>query len=491
MILTLVYQFRQNIFHLNKLPMNNRTLLQFCASLLLIFSLFIVSCREEDDQVSDHKLVANYSSEAALEWNKLFLKIERYAAGYRPGPAPRSLGYMGLAAYEACVTGMPDYNSLETEFNGLNIPNIESGKEYHWPSVVHGVYSVMFPYFFTQEPPADVRSEWNVLKNKLDQKYAAEVGFEIFNRSKAYGESVGLAVWEWSTTDPYGHDAYKNPFGNYTTNETYNWEDHYDGPGDWTPTAPGPTSPMGPFFGKARGFAIKESEKICLPPSHYYMEYSEDPHSEYYAEALQAYTKNAATDYNIEWVGEFWSDDLLNLTFSPGPRWIAIGNQVIEKENSNLETSLETYAKVGMAINDAAVGAWASKYRYNVERPVTYINKVIDPTYKSNLDNPITGDVGFVPPFPAYPSGHSTMGGAGAEALASVFGYSYGMTDNCHLGRTEFEGVPRTFSSFKEMADENAWSRVVLGTHWYMDCLEGVRFGTEIGRKVNNLPWKK
>jgi hypothetical protein len=182
------------------LRMKSHKLLLYLLPIVLCFSLFVVSCKEEDDQVSDQKLVANYNAEAPLEWNKLFLEIERYAAGYRPGPAPRALGYMGLAAYEACVTGMPDYNSLETQFNGLNIPNIESGKEYHWPSVVHGVYSIMMPYFFTQEPPAGVRSDWDVLKNKLDQKYSAEAGTEVFNRSKAYGEAVGLAVWEWSTT---------------------------------------------------------------------------------------------------------------------------------------------------------------------------------------------------------------------------------------------------------------------------------------------------
>ncbi|MBK9108299.1 MAG: phosphatase PAP2 family protein [Saprospiraceae bacterium] len=116
---------------------------------------------------------------------------------------------------------------------------------------------------------------------------------------------------------------------------------------------------------------------------------------------------------------------------------------------------------------------------------------MIDPNYKPNLDNPLTGDVGFTPPFPAYPSGHSTMGAAGAEALASVFGYSYSMTDRCHEGRVEFEGVPRTFGSLYEMALENAWSRVLLGVHWRMDCDEGVRYGTVIGRKINALPWKK
>jgi membrane-associated phospholipid phosphatase len=471
--------------------MNSRKLLLFAASLLLFCSLFIVSCTEEDDQVSDHKLVADYSAEAALEWNKLFLEIERYANGYRPGPAPRALGHLGLAAYEACITGMPGYNSLENHFNGLNIPNVEPGKEYHWPSVVHGVYSIMMPNFFTQEPPTSVRNQWDVLVNTLNQKYQAEAGTELFNRSKAYGEAVGLAIWEWSTTDPYGHEAYKNPFGNYTTNESYDWAAHYDGPGDWEPHAPGPTSPMGPFFGKVRTFSLKESDKLALPPSHYYMDYSENIQSEYYSQALQTYTKNAALDYTVEWIGEFWSDDLVGLTFSPGPRWVAIGNQIIEKGNVDLERALEAYAKTGMALNDAAVACWNSKYHYNIERPVTYIKKFIDPTYIPNLNNPLTGDVGFTPPFPAYPSGHSTMGGAGAEALASVFGYAYGMTDNCHLGRTEFEGTPRTFGSLYEMAVENSWSRVLLGVHWKMDCEEGVRFGTVIGRKVNALPWKK
>jgi len=471
--------------------MNYRSLLKFCAALLLFSSLFIVSCTEEDDQISVQGLVASYDAEAALEWNKLFLEIERYASGYRPGPAPRALGHLGLAAYEACVTGMPGYNSLENQFNGLNIPNIDPKAEYHWPSVVHGVYTIMMPNFFTEAPPASVKNQWDVLVNSLNQKYTTEVGAEVFNRSKTYGEAVGLAVWEWSKTDPYGHEAYKNPFGNYSTNESYDWEANYDGPGDWVPTVPGPTSPMGPFFGKVRTFALKDSEKLTLPPSAYFMEYNENPNSEYYSQALQVYTKNAETDYVTEWVGEFWSDDLLNLTFSPGPRWVAIGNQVIEKDEVNLERALEAYAKVGMALNDAAVGAWNSKYHYNVERPDTYIKKVIDPTYVPNLNNPLTGDIGFTPAFPAYPSGHSTMGAAGAEALASVFGYAYSMTDNCHLNRSEFEGVPRTFGSFYEMALENAWSRVLLGVHWRMDCDEGVRFGTVIGRRVNALPWKK
>jgi hypothetical protein len=476
--------------------MNQRKLLLLLSSLTIMLTVLMVGCKEEDPVGISQQLVKDYDAEAALEWNKLFLSVERYAEGYRPGPAPRALGLMGLAAYEASITGMPSYNSLESRFPGLTIPNVEPNADYHWPTVVHSVYSTMMPSVFDWNIskgniPAGVLSEWQALENTLNQKYQSEAGEAVFNRSKAYGESVGLAVWEWSTTDPYGYRAHENPFGNPATNETYWWDQHYDSPGDWEPHTPGPTSPMGPFFGKARTFALKESEKLSLPPSAYFMEYSENVHSEYYSQALQTYTKNAATDYQVEWIGEFWSDDLVGLTFSPGPRWVAIANQVIEDEDVELERALEAYAKVGMALNDAAVGCWNSKFYYNVERPVTYIHKFIDPDYKPNLDNPITGDVGFTPPFPAYPSGHSTMGGAGAEALASVFGYAHSMTDNCHLGRTEFEGTPRTYGSFYEMAVENSVSRILLGVHWKMDCEEGVRYGTTIGRKVNALPWRK
>lgn len=459
---------------------------------LLLLSLFIVSCNRDEDDTLKSKLVAEFDAEAQLEWNHLFLDVERYAAGYRPGPAPRSLAYMGLASYEACITGMPGYNSMESLYSGsgLNIPDTDPKLDYHWPTVVNAVYATMMPKFFV-DVDADLKAKITALADQLDDKYQAEAGQKIYEQSKAYGASVADAVWTWATTDAYGHNAYKNPFGNFETNESYDWQAHYSAPGDWEPTFPGPGNPMGPFFGKARAFALASNEKLALPPSTYFMEYSEEPNSEYYSQALQVYTKNAELDYNTEWIGEFWSDDLLNLTFSPGPRWTAIANQVITAEGASLETALETYVKVGMALNDAAVGCWNSKFHYNIERPDTYIKKVIDPSYKPNLYNPITGDEGVTPSFPAYPSGHSTMGAAGAEALASVFGYSYAMTDRCHETRSEFEGKPRSFGSFYEMALENAWSRVLLGVHWRMDCDEGVRFGTVIGRRVNQLPWKK
>jgi membrane-associated phospholipid phosphatase len=245
---------------------------------------------------------------------------------------------------------------------------------------------------------------------------------------------------------------------------------------------------MGGVWGGARTFAIRESDKICRPP----LPYSTATNSDLYSQALEVYAQNTPTlSYEDEWVGEYWSDDLVNLTFSPGPRWTAILDQVLALEKSNLETAVYANAKIGIALNEAAVACWKSKYHYNVERPQSYINRVIDPNWKPALYNPLTGDEGVTPSFPAYPSGHSTMGAAGAEILGDVFGYAYAMSDYCHEGRTEFEGKARAYGSFLEMAQENAWSRVPLGVHFRMDCEEGVSLGTRVGRIVNQMGWQK
>jgi hypothetical protein len=457
--------------------MRKQTLGIFVLVLALIVT--VSSCKKDGIDPVKSNPVASYDAEAALKWNLHFLNVERYAAGYRPGPAPRALAYLGLATYEACVPGMPSYNSLAHRYAGLSVPPLLYD-EVHWPTVVHAIYENMIPKFFPN-PPAHVQTEMQNLILSLNTKYLAEAGAAVFNNSRAYGNAVAEAVWAWSATDAAGHDAYKDPFGSYDPFAVYKK------PGDWLPTTPGPQQPMYPEWGKARTFAISQDQKVSKPP----IPYSESPSSEFYSQALEVYAQNTPTlPYNVKWIGEFWSDDLLNLTFSPGPRWMAIANQVIEKEGSSLETAIEAYTKVGMALNDAAVACWHSKYLYNVERPETYIQRLIDPNWDCNLNNPITGDQGFTPPFPAYPSGHSTMGAAGAEALASVFGYAYSMTDRCHEFRNEFIGVPRTFGSFYEMAQENAWSRVLLGVHFRMDCDEGVRHGTVIAREVNRLPWK-
>ena len=454
--------------------------------LLCIFFLCatVISCKKDNldsDKSNQFRTVSDYPNDVTYEWNELFLQIERYAAGFRPGPAPRATAYLGLSAYEGVVAGMPEFNSFNEYWAGFKVPAADVNKEYHWPLVINASYEYLMPKFFGKATQEQLNLISTTAK-RFNEKYKSEISSDVYDRSVNRGREVAEAVWNYSKTDAVGHDHYLDPF------QKYDWQKAFKKDGDWRPTFPGPGAPMGGVWGGARTFSLKDDQKICKKP----IPYSADPKSHLYAQAVEVFAQNTPTlSYEAEWVGEFWSDDLVNLTFSPGIRFLAIGDQVLKLEKSSLETAVWMTAMVGIASNDAGIACWNSKYFYNVERPETYIKRLIDPSWEPALQNPLSGDRGISPSFPAYPSGHSTMGAAGAEALGFIFGYNYGMTDNCHKNRVEFEGTPRTFSSFYEMSLENAWSRVPLGVHFRMDCEEGVRYGTEIGRAAHRLPWKK
>lgn len=446
------------------------------------------------------------NNDVYVRWNTLFMDIDRYAKGYRPGPAPRALAYMGFAAYEAILPGIPENNSLANLYVGLSIPEAETDVEYYWPAVVNECYYTMMQrYFFhMQNEYAQLFGKIELLRNELRTEYRKQISADLLDRSAKRGQDVGLAVYEWSATDANSHNGFLDPQpASYIPPV---------GPGLWQPTFPDYNKAVFPYWGKARVFALKESDKLAEKP----IPFSENTQSLFFHQAEEVYkTVNLINNYDPKnqneanlayrqkWIAEFWSDDILKETFSPPTRLMAIANQVVEREKTDLATCAELYAKLGMAMNDCGVSVWYSKYYYNVERPTSYIRRVLSKTYPDAanflpiLENAPAGIQGFTPPFPAYPSGHSGFGGAGGKILSSFFEFNrshpgtYSFTDNCHKDRSEFIGTPRSFSSFKEMANEDAYSRIPLGVHFRMDCDEGLRMGEVAAQRVLELPWKK
>lgn len=445
--------------------------------LLVGVAMFYTACDpdNDDDFNLETAQAADYSGEVVTVWNEVFMEVERFAEGYRPGPAPRALAYLGLSAYEATVTAMPDYNSMEGLYKdqGLDIPNVEQNVAYHWPSVVNASYGFLMKKFFPHVSP-ELRFRIQSTETQFDIQFLEEEGIprDMFERSKAYGRSVAEAVYNWSATDPIGHEAFKNPRPSDYVPPT--------GEGKWQPTYPDLSAGLFPAWGQARAFAINEADKLALPP----LPFSEALGSPLRQQAMEVYNKNTpGLSYEDQWIAEYWSDDAVGLTFAPPTRFMSIANQVLEAKDADLELSVYTMAKVGMALNDAGVACWHSKYYYNIERPVSYLRRVVDLGWEPHL--------WFTPSFPAYPSGHATFGASASEVLTDIFGDKYAMIDRSHEGRVEFLGIPRSFNSFYEMAEENAYSRIPLGVHFRMDSEEGVRHGYAIGRKVNQLPWKK
>jgi hypothetical protein len=196
--------------------------------------------------------------------------------------------------------------------------------------------------------------------------------------------------------------------------------------------------------------------------------YDEAPGSEFHSHALEVYETSRRLTEEQKLIARFWSDDPM-LTFTPAGHWISIVIQIAERDALPVEVISSTLAKLGVAQADAFISCWATKFRYNLLRPVTYIKRHIDPAWEPLL---------ITPPFPEYTSGHSTQSGAASTVLASVLGEDFAFEDATHVD----EGLPvRSFPSFAAAAEEAAISRLYGGIHFRFGNERGLEQGRAVG----------
>ena len=149
--------------------------------------------------------------------------------------------------------------------------------------------------------------------------------------------------------------------------------------------------------------------------------------------------------------------------------------QIARNDGLPIERQVDAVARLGIAVSDGFIVNWRDKYKYDLLRPLTYIRRVIDPKWEALLNTP---------PFPEYPSGHSTQSGAAATVLSAALGDPYPFTDTTH----EDDGLPaRPFPDFRTAANEAGISRLYGGIHFRSAIEQGLAQGDCVGGFVNRL----
>jgi hypothetical protein len=242
------------------------------------------------------------------------------------------------------------------------------------------------------------------------------------------------------------------------------------GEGLWEPVAS--EKALHPYWGENRPFLQVNKNIDPGPPT----PYSTSTDSNFHEEAMEVYDAVINRTDDQEQIAFFWTDDP-NATYTPAGHFLSIYLQTVKEENSKLEHIAYGWVKLGLAVNDAFISCWQSKFHYNYIRPITYIQNHVDAGWIPMI---------IPPPFPEYTSGHSVQAGAAVEVLTDLFGDNYAFTDHTHddldLGLS-----PRYYSSFYDCADEAAMSRLYGGIHFMPAISIGVDQGKQIGENVNNL----
>lgn len=195
-------------------------------------------------------------------------------------------------------------------------------------------------------------------------------------------------------------------------------------------------------------------------------------------------------------IGIFWAYDGTPSLCAPPRLYNQIALQIADQMGSDAIETARLLTLLNVAMADAGIAIWESKYYYDFWRPVTAIREAdpgAGPTGAGDGNADTTGDPSFsplgapasnlagpnfTPPFPAYPSGHAGFGGALFQTLRRFYG-----TDDIPFTfvSDEFNGVtrandgsvrallPRSFSSLSQAEEENFQSRIYLGIHWQFD----------------------
>lgn len=400
----------------------------------------------------------DFGHEVATAWMDRALKLIKTTSGFTPPVASRALGYVGVTLYQSLVVGMPGYRSL-ARHNSM-YPHINGSGGLAWPLVANSALSTILTLLF---PTATLpeRKANAVLRKSLEQQHSVGVDATMAARSIRRGTLMAKAVYTWSMTDG-GHQAYSNNFPAYTVPT---------GPQYWVPTPPAfQPVPLQAYWGNNRCFAIGHGEGVVIDPP---TEYSEVEGSPFHQLGTEVYETSMNLTPDQTAIAVFWGDG--GGTITPPGHSISTATQVIREMNLSLGEAAEAYAKVGMAVADAFIQCWYAKYKWNLLRPVTYIQRVIEPTWLPLL---------ATPPFPEHGSGHSTQSGAAAQVLTDLFGDGYAYTDDTHAGVYP----ARSFSSFHEAAEEAAVSRLYGGIHYSTGNNLALTAGRSIGQMVSAIP---
>jgi hypothetical protein len=437
------------------------TKLSYCA---IVIMLLMSSCSSDKDMIEPELISPDqYNSEVVVRWFNLIKVLTTETTGYTPPVAARAFGYTGVALYEAVQVGAANKLSLSGKLNGLNLEtNFIEGLEYHWPTVANTTIANMTKYFYSN---ASLNNYTSILEleSEFNNQFSNEIDEDVINRSIAFANDLTDQILLWSSTD----GGYGAQFNNFPVEY-----EPLPGVQFWKPTALNQRA-LQPYWGNNRPFISLNVENSIpvAPPA-----YSTDVNSVYYIRALEVYNvvNNITPEQTV--IAEFWSDDPQTTATPPGHS-ISILNQLINDNELDLLAASEAFAKVAVAINDSFISCWKVKYTTNYPRPVTVINNQIDASWETILPTP---------PFPEYTSGHSVQSAALARILTSLFGDNYTFIDRTHENRTDIDGTPRVYSSFYDMAEEAADSRLYGGIHFRESIELGLDQGYQIGENVIN-----
>jgi hypothetical protein len=307
-------------------------------------------------------------------------------------------------------------------------------------------------------------------------------------------------------------------------NDGWNLPDAYTptiGPGHWStdPLVPNEQKGWGSDWGSVDPWAVPDPDFFDAATPFTIADMNTQRYTDAYNEVKDYGSRTSAvrTADQTE-MGLFWAYDRAG-TGAPPVLFVESMTKIGDEIGNTPAQNARLFAQASVSLADAIIAAWDSKYEADLWRPITGIrdagndgnpNTAADPTWTylgapGNDHNGAADD--FTPPFPAYVSGHATMGGAIFKSVELFYGTNdFGAADAAVgvdpvttvytlLSTEPGGGGSRDYVRFTQEGPigpglenspegENSMSRIYLGVHWRMDQEDGQALGRAVAQYV-------
>lgn len=404
-----------------------------------------------------------------------------------PGRSSRAIAIVQIAVFDAInaiAGGYQSYTDLPRAPRGTSVK----------AAIAQAAHDTLVALFPSQRTTFD--GALAVDLGKIEDGQAKSDGIDLGQRAAAAILALRAADGSQHAEPRYGIDYIAG-----------------DAPGTWRqdPISQHPLA-LGARWGEVTPFVLQSADQFRVPPP---PALDSPEYAAAFAEVQSlggddVTTPTVRTDDETH-IGVFWAYDGTPSLCAPPRLYNQIAVEIADQMGSDIVELARLLALVNVAMADAGIGIWESKYHYVFWRPVTGIREADEgtgPTGEGDGNDATAGDAAFsplgapasnltgpnfTPPFPAYPSGHAGFGGALFETLRTFYGrddIAFTFVSDEFNGRTRANDgsvrpfLPRTFTSLSQAEDENGQSRIYLGIHWVFDKTEGIAQGRRIADYV-------
>jgi hypothetical protein len=367
-------------------------------------------------------------SDVVIEWNQL---LQQHIPASASLATPRYYAMMHIAVFDAV-------NSIERHYSPYRASTAAASGASTQAAAAQAAHDVLVALI-----PAG--------QSAFDAALAAQLT-GIAPGTAALGSRVGsrvaASILSWRQGD-----------GTISTGPAYVLPEL---PGLWQPTPPAFQPAAFPHFGEVPPFALLTPTQFLprRPPTLDSAEYAAHFNEVKHLGSATSATRSA-------------EQTLLARLFAPSGYstqhwavWNNVARDAAQRHDWSLLETARLFVLVNASIHDGLQTAHTSKFVYGLWRPVTAIRRAAE-----DLNPDTDADASWTPlittpPYPSHSSNQTCVGSSAAQALSRAFGTDVADFTVTWVGSAGNANVSRAYSSYWQLAEDQARSRIYAGIHF-------------------------